>query len=226
LLAASGDDDPPRERLDRVERILADELKMRGVKRGDVERTPSAAAGVARATAGRLEVAVLGDVTVVVETDGRCVAITDARIARFDARAVALLKKLLGSGMGYAEAWPSVRAVLREHRLRMNSDDTYWILGSHPDSATHAVTCEFSPKSSARLLLATDGLARIIEPFRLYAHWCAVLDAVAGSSVKHVLANLRAAEKSDPECRRFPRLTPMDDATGLYVELRRHDGSA
>jgi len=216
-----GDEAPPRERLERVERVLGRELIARGIELSDIERRPSAAAGIVRVEGSSLEVAVLGDVYLVVETDGRYDVVTDSRVTRFDARAVAVLEERLRAGASYADAWPIVKEVLREHRLQMNRADTYWVLSGNADSAAHAVTRELPLGSSVRILLATDGLARAVEPFRLYSNWHTLLDTVRGSSVERVLAELREAETGDPECRLFPRLTPTDDATGLYVELHR-----
>lgn len=38
-----------------------------------------------------------------------------------------------------------------------------------------------------------------------------------GEGPEGLLAQLRAIEQADPDCRRFPRLKPSDDATCLVI---------
>ena len=65
------------------------------------------------------------------------------------------------------------------------------------------------------ILLCTDGYYRAVDHYGLFDDQ-ALLDASSASAEK-VLAALRAAEAADPECRRFPRFKPADDATALML---------
>lgn len=66
------------------------------------------------------------------------------------------------------------------------------------------------------ILLCTDGYYRAADHYGLFDD-AALLDA-SSASVERVLAAVRDAEASDPQCRRFPRFKPADDATALMLE--------
>ena len=65
------------------------------------------------------------------------------------------------------------------------------------------------------LLLCTDGYYRAVDHYGLHDD-AGLLDASA-RSVKHVLESLRAVEASDPECLRYLRFKPADDATAVML---------
>jgi hypothetical protein len=198
--------------------VLGREFKQANVGQGD--EGPSAAIGLLRVLPKRLDYAILGDITVVVRTNRRLRVLRDERVAEFDEIAIKLLKQELNEGATFERASRVVRAKLRENRKYMNAQPGYWILSNRARAARHALAGSIKLEREAEVLAASDGFARAVDVFRLYHGWAGLLSDVREHSVGEALARLRRAERNDPQCRAFPRLSPVDDATALYLRLR------
>lgn len=102
---------------------------------------------------------------------------------------------------------------LRAGRARRNRPGGYSILEASVDAlAMPEITVLGQP---SELLLCTDGYYRAVDHYGLYDD--AGLIAASAVGVGKVLAEVRAAEAADPDCRVHPRFKPADDATALML---------
>ena len=67
----------------------------------------------------------------------------------------------------------------------------------------------------AEILLCTDGYDRAVDHYALCDD--AGLMTASVADVAKVLSRLRQEEASDPQCLRFPRFKPADDATAVML---------
>jgi hypothetical protein len=107
---------------------------------------------------------------------------------------------------------------LRQRRGRLNQPGGYWMLGIDPRAAAHIAQHIVALSGGATVLLASDGLWRLVDHFHAYD----AAGLVAAASAKGLAAlgvELRALEDSDRECRRVPRVKPFDDASGLLLDI-------
>jgi hypothetical protein len=102
---------------------------------------------------------------------------------------------------------------LRKGRARRNRPDGYSILECSRDSLAMPELIDL--RWPGELLLCTDGYYRAVDHYGLFDE-TGLLDA-SKASVEQVLADLRAVEAQDPDCRRHPRFKPADDATALLL---------
>lgn len=102
---------------------------------------------------------------------------------------------------------------LKAGRAKRNRPDGYSILEASRDALAMPEFIELG--SPAEILLCTDGYYRAVDHYGL--HDDAGLIAASAVDVTAVLAALRAAEAADPDCRRFPRFKPADDATAVML---------
>jgi hypothetical protein len=202
-----------------VATVLGREFKRAGIPEGP--EGPSAAIGLVRLRASRLDYAILGDITVVVRSGRRVEAVRDERVVEFDRAAVELLTRELSSGATYDHARRAVHKALRENRKYMNAQPGYWILSNKARAAHHAVTGSLEVTPGSEILVASDGFSRVVDTFRLYRGWTGLLSEVRAGSLASAIRRLRTAERKDPQCRRYPRLSPADDATALYIRTPR-----
>lgn len=107
----------------------------------------------------------------------------------------------------------------RVRRENMNRPDGYWILSTSPDAADHGRTGEFMVQPGARLLLASDGFARLVTTMSVYANWKLLLDDLPSRSLIDLIKTLRELEAGDPEGHAYPRISTHDDATAIYAEV-------
>lgn len=185
---------------------------------------PSAAATIVRAHPnGDLEHVGLGDCVLIAETTSGL-----ARIGIDEAEAgdVWVAQALAASAepidedepkkdpMTRADLWPRLAA----QRARMNTDGGYGIFSITPPPPGLIRHGTLQCRPGARILLATDGLTRLVEVFRRYD--AASLFAAAWThGLASLVAELRALENADADCRRHPRAKISDDATGLLLRL-------
>jgi hypothetical protein len=71
-----------------------------------------------------------------------------------------------------------------------------------------------------RAVLLSDGASRLVDPFGL-ATWEELLALLDEGGPEELLRQVRTAEATDPEGRRWPRTKCSDDATAVYVALLR-----
>ena len=176
---------------------------------------PSAAATWLRVAGRSLELAWQGDCVAVIETaSGRVLAgAEEARTWEDDINEVVRARLAALPG-------PSIMTALidelRRRRARLNQPDGYWMLGVDPRAAAALDVRTVALEAPARVLLASDGLWRLVDHFRVFDA-AGLLAAAFDGGLARLIAQLRALEADDPDCRRVPRVKPRDDTTGLTL---------
>jgi hypothetical protein len=106
---------------------------------------------------------------------------------------------------------------LRQGRAKRNRPDGYSILECSRDSLAMPELIDLG--WPADMLLCTDGYYRAVDHYGLFND-ARLLDA-SKTSVEQVMAAVRAVEADDPDCRRYPRFKPADDATAVMLSAPR-----
>jgi hypothetical protein len=127
-------------------------------------------------------------------------------------------RRVAASGDRGATLVETLSGPLRERRSRLNQPGGYWMLGIDPRAAAHLDERNIALSGPARVLLASDGLWRLVDHFRRYDA-AGLLAAASTRGLAALGAELRALEDADPDCREVPRVKPYDDATGLLIEV-------
>lgn len=120
--------------------------------------------------------------------------------------------RLMAGGGGRG---PEVMAHLRAVRNRANTPEGYPILAPDAGSARRARR-NFLPAREGLALLLTDGFEAAVEDYGLHTGESLV---AAADRLGDVLSALRQVERDDPDCTRFPRFKPSDDATAVAVRF-------
>jgi hypothetical protein len=178
---------------------------------------PSAAGMWLRLNGPRLELAWQGDCVALVEQRGtiRLAGAEPARAWEDDINQV--VRARLAARPGPQGVLLTVlRDELRRRRARLNQPDGYWMLGIDPRAAAAIEVSALELDAPARVLLASDGLWRLVDHFGRYDA-AGLLAAAFRDGLARLLATLRQLEQDDPECRLVPRVKPHDDATGLAL---------
>jgi len=169
--------------------------------------TPSAAAAIVRMTGDAREYLVLGDVTVVAETADGIQTIVDGRV---DASARAERHEADRYPFGSAEKQAALITMKHAELAARNTPGGFWAAAQDPAVVAQAITgrCD----SVGRLMVLTDGAARLVVMFGVL-DWAGLLDQASSTDPRRLVAKLRSIEKSDQQCRRWPRNKRHDDAT-------------
>jgi hypothetical protein len=215
---------PPASLID-VPEIVADRTAPRfaaASKRApaDAGEHPSAAAIVVRVEKGELEYVSLGDCTLIIEDGERW---TQIGVDEEDAGDRWVADALQGKSayadipkapLTRADLWPFLRA----QRAMMNTPAGYGIFSITAAPRSMIRHGSIPVSAGARILLASDGLLRLVDVFRRYdakrlfaAAWTAGLAPL--------FDELRALERADADCKQFPRAKTSDDTTALIARI-------
>ena len=107
---------------------------------------------------------------------------------------------------------------LAEARTLRNTPGGYSILEAHPRAMEFVQYVDLG--EAKELLLCTDGYYRAVDYYALFENEGLLAASVAPGGVEDVLRRLRGIEATDPECRKFPRFKPADDASAIALVNR------
>src|SRR5690625_2494952 len=177
--------------------------------------TPSSTVAVVRVSDAFVEALVLADSPVVVDLQNHGVdVVTDQSV---ETVVQAEREAALAAPAGSQEKAGRMAELVRAQRLVRNTPNGYWIAGSTPDAADHAVERSWARNDVRRFAAMTDGASCLVEPYQAMS-WTDLLNT-AQKDIGDVIDHVRLLEATDPVGARWPRYKTSDDATIAYVEL-------
>jgi hypothetical protein len=190
----------------------------------DRQEHPSAAGLIIRVEDGRLDYVAVSDCSLILSTAN---GVRRIGVEEGDAGDVWVANAVRRIQDKSSEARPAeVRAqlwpLLRKVRSAMNEIDGYGVFSLTPPPAHFVRYGSEDVDPGSKILLATDGLMRLVDVFRRYTVQT-LYEAACQQGLSTLLMEVRALENADAECRLFPRAKCNDDATGLLVETTRRD---
>lgn len=201
---------------------LADKFQNEALRRpAGPEEYPSASAIIVRANTAGLEYVTLGDCAILAEADdGTLIHIGDDAEKAGDQWVVEAIKQQLAEAPSQNSVpardilWPK----LRRARALMNTIDGYGVFSIVAPPANFVRSGTLALRPGARVLLASDGLMRLVDVFRTHTHR-SLFDDAWSSGLTSLVADLRAMEHADSMCIRAHRAKVHDDATGLLMRV-------
>jgi len=169
--------------------------------------TPSAAVGIVRVEGDGIGYAVLGDVSLVVDTGDGITVVCDDRVSR---TAPAERTAVDDHPIGAPEKAEALVRMKHAELAARNRPGGYWIAAADPDAARHALVGRVP--LVRRFALLSDGAARAVDLFRVL-DWGEALDL----SPEDLVARVREVEAADPLGEGFPRNKASNDATVVHV---------
>lgn len=185
----------------------------------DKAHLPSATCGICRLNSDMLEVFVLGDCSILVSrTDGQVDRVYDDRIDALDAEVATQIQHLVtDEGLSILNAREECMTLLRANRRKKNTENGYWALGMDPRPSTEAIEKTFSIRVDDIIYGMTDGFGALVDTYERFSSWRNALIFLNEAGLEEGLNRIRTTENKDPECVRYPRTKPQDDATAFQV---------
>lgn len=163
--------------------------------------SPSAAVGIVRVGAGRVDHLVLGDCVVALDrVDGAPVVVDDRREVVIARSYADRLRAVEAGGAAY-------QRLLRDLRAHRNRAGGFWVAKDDPRAAYEAVTGSHPVAGLAGAALLSNGASRIVDTFGL-TDWPGALALLASDGPAAVIDRVRVAEAR--------RTVAADDATVVY----------
>jgi hypothetical protein len=177
--------------------------------------TPSAAVAILRERRQLVDYLVLADAIVVLDLPGGVQVVTDDRLAQLATVEHAAMHQQPTGTAVHRQRYAELMTELQRQR---NSDDGYWVASSKPQAADHALGGTLDRGELHRAAVLTDGATRLTDRFGLL-DWAGLLDVLQRSGPASLIEQVRDAERSDPEGRRWPRSKRHDDATAVFCRF-------
>lgn len=112
-----------------------------------------------------------------------------------------------------------LRASERDLSALRNVEGGFWVAEADPSAARHAATAKWPAQDVQAVLVATDGVSCGVDDYGLFG-WPEVLALADEHGPDAVLAEVRAAELADLDCRRWPRYKVHDDQALAVIRFR------
>ncbi|MBB5075811.1 protein phosphatase 2C domain-containing protein [Nonomuraea endophytica] len=173
--------------------------------------SPSATVVMLRRTADAVQWLVLADSVLVLDA-GEPMVICDDREAQIGASHRAEMDALPSGTPEHTQAHRHYVETLRSYR---NRDGGFWVAATDPHAADQALTGSMPLDKVHAAALLSDGASRPVDRFAITT-WPHTLDLLADQGPQALLRQVRDAEHSDPEGKRWPRGKAYDDATAAY----------
>jgi hypothetical protein len=177
--------------------------------------SPSATVAVLREQPEAVNFLVLGDTTILLEEPTGIRVLTDDRLENV---AAGQHRAMHQHATGSAEHERSFAELVTEQRRHRNHPDGFWVASTDPAAAHHALTDTVPRDGLQRAAVLSDGATRLVDRFGLL-DWPTFLDVLAEQGPDAIIQQVRAAEGSDPDGRRWPRGKRHDDASAAFCHL-------
>ena len=179
--------------------------------------SPSATVAILREQPDAIDCLVLGDTTILLEEPTGIRILTDDRLEHV---AAVQHRAMHEQATGSADHDRSFAELVTEQRRHRNHPDGFWVASTDPDAAQHALTNTVPHDGLHRAAVLSDGATRLADRFSLL-DWPSFLDVLAEQGPDAIIRQVRAAEHSDPDGRRWPRGKRHDDASAAYLVVER-----
>jgi len=180
---------------------------------------PGGALAMLRLVEDTVELSSLGDCRIVhCDALGAVSCFGTSKVTALDDLLVEEVVRLQALGLSQDAIWLHVLPMTRRHRALANQPDGYWRLDLDERALAHIEIERRPARPGDAFLLLSDGFYRLVEVYRRYSYET-LIETAQRQGLAPLAAELRAIEAADPECRRFPRLKPRDDATAVLVRL-------
>jgi len=158
----------------------------------------------------------LGDCRILAEDRAGFRRLVDFPNDEFDHWITSEATRLRQSGVtDLAELFRALQPAHFNSRRQRNKPGGYGVIEA--DRACLAF-CEYLPLADpSAVLLASDGFFRLVDYYGEATETALLARAVQNGGVAALYERLRQIERDDPDCRRFPRLKPKDDASAVAL---------
>jgi hypothetical protein len=177
--------------------------------------SPSATVAILREQPEAVDYLVLGDTTVLLEEPAGIRVLTDDRLEQVAAVQHGAMHQHATGSADHARRFAELVTEQRRHR---NHPDGFWVASTDPAAAQHALTGTVARDGLQRAAVLSDGATRLVDRFGL-VDWPSFLTILAQQGPDAIIAQVRAAEHSDPDGRRWPRGKRHDDASAALCHL-------
>lgn len=187
-----------------------------------VSAFPSSTVAMVRIAKHEIEYFVLGDSSLILKLDSNVEQISDKRLEQIGVNLRSDIVSLLQQGKGYTS--PEIKK-LKSELLELedtyrNQENGFYVASIDPNICHHALTGkrQLDPDSNWSIVLASDGLTRLVDTFETIPSWEKFIKYLAKTPAIEVFDHIRSIEHFDPSGQKYPRFRKHDDISMLMIQ--------
>lgn len=180
---------------------------------------PSSSIAVLKWHDNSIEYFSLGDCPMIIQREDNMEEITDRKISVLDQKVYDAINQIILEH--HISAWDAKSLVLpmiKKHRLLLNKEDGYWILGFDIRAVRKASQGIINISEPMKILLSSDGFSALVDKYHTIEKEHFILQ-VEENGLPLLYENLRNIENLDREGIKYPRFKKSDDASAIYLEI-------
>jgi hypothetical protein len=202
---------------DLIDRLIADQAEATDRKAMPDTYDPPAACIAALCRIGsRWHAVRLGDCRLLAEDRNGFRRIVDFANDEFDHWITAEAQRFRSDGLSDIEEISArLQPELFANRRRRNRPGGYGVIAA--DRACLAFVEHMTVVDPQSALMTSDGFFRLVDHYNEMSERELLARASGNAEIAALYDRLRAIEQSDPDCRKFPRFKPADDASAIAL---------
>ncbi|MBP1924413.1 hypothetical protein J2Z76_000266 [Sedimentibacter acidaminivorans] len=180
---------------------------------------PSSSIAVLKWHDNGIEYFSLGDSPILIQKKDSMEEITDKKVSVLDQKVYdAINQTILEHNISAWEAKSFVLPMIRNHRMLLNTEKGYWILGFDIRAVNKASQGILEISEPMKILMASDGFSALVDKYHVIEKENFILQ-VEEKGIPLLYENLRNIENLDKEGIKYPRFKKSDDASAVYFEI-------
>ena len=202
---------------DLIDAVIADQRDVMGTALPDGFDPPAACIMAVHRVGAEWHALRLGDCRIIArEKNGDTLRMVDFPNDAFDQSLTEEATRLRASGItALADIAGHLQPRMFASRRTRNRPGGYGVIEADRACLAFAEYARLDDPSA--ILLASDGYYRIADCYHALGDDELLAASLAPGGIASIIGRMRAIEKSDPDCRAYPRFKPADDASALAL---------
>jgi len=161
----------------------------------------------------------LGDSPLIIQKSDSLVEITDKIVPVLDEKVfVAIEQAIMEHNITSWEAKKFVLPMLKEHRMLLNTEEGYWILGFDTKAVSKASQGIININESTKILMASDGFSAFVDKYHAVEKKDFISQA-EDNGLAWIYNQIRAIEDLDNDGIKYPRYKKSDDSSAVFFQV-------
>ncbi len=169
---------------------------------------PACSCGIVSVTGNTTSIAIIGDITIYIP--GKDELLQNSQFARNE-RAAVLLSD--GNGLNHGD---SVNGIINRRWSYIDSHSGASVLSRNAHISPSVTENQFEHSKGDKILLTTDGFARLVDSYKVFASWHHLTEFVINFGLSEAHKILR--EYEDTNSTNLTNFKSRDDACGILLE--------
>lgn len=160
----------------------------------------------------------LGDSPLMIQSSDSLDEITDKIVPVLDGKVFNAIEQAIKKhNISSWEAKKFVQPMLKEHRMLLNTEEGYWILGFDTKAVNKAYQGIININEPTKILMASDGFSAFVDKYHAVEKKD-FISQVEDNGLDWIYNQIRSIEDLDNDGIKYPRYKKSDDSSAIFFQ--------